>query len=149
MLLGQRQFLNWLLLSIYLADDENKKEHLFELAAIRGKMIEELSKKLGLDKEKVDEGFLVGILSVLDLVIERPKEELINSIKVSQEIKDAVINHKSIHGKILKAIELMEKEDILQAEKVLKSLGLTIEDLMQAQLQAVMWFNQLLIGGEA
>lgn len=142
-LLGQRQFLNWLLLSIYLSDEENKKQTLFETAAIRGKIIEILSQKLNLEKEKIDEGFLVGVLSIIDLIMEKPKEEILEEINVSDDIRNAILNYEGIHGKLLKAIEFLENEMLDQVDEILKELGLSIEDLMQAQLNAIVWFNNL------
>ncbi|RUM49157.1 MAG: hypothetical protein DSY47_04040 [Hydrogenothermus sp.] len=142
-LLGQRQFLNWLLLSIYLADEENKKQTLFETAAIRGKMLELLSQKLNLDKEKVDKGFLVGILSIIGLIMEKPKKEILEEINVDDEIKKAILEYKGIHGKLLKALEYLEQEMLDKVDDILKELHLSIEDLMQAQLNAIIWFNNL------
>ncbi len=138
-ILGQKQFLNWILLQMYYSEDSSKN-YLLETAAIRAKMMEFLSEKIGEDKEK---GFLVGVLSLSNVLLEVDIKDILSQINVTEDIKRSLLERNTNIGKLLDIIEKLEEEDLITVEKRSNELGINISDIMEAQLKAIAWYNQL------
>jgi EAL and modified HD-GYP domain-containing signal transduction protein len=136
-ILGQERFTNWVLLQLYYSEDYTENP-LLETVAIRGKTLEILAEKIGENKE---EGFLVGILSLVDILLETHIEEILEQIEVNENIKNSLINNDTKLGKLLKIVKKLEEDDLTSAEELSNELGLKINDVMQAELQAIIWYN--------
>lgn len=141
-ILGQKQFINWILLQMYSTED-NSNNYLLETAAIRAKMMEILAEQVGKSKEN---GFLVGILSLSNVLLEINLEDILSQINVDEYVKKSLLQKDTKLGKLLNIIEKLEEENIYLAEKFAKELGLNINNFMEAQLKAIAWYNQIHIG---
>ena len=141
-ILGQKQFLNWILLQMYHSEDSSK-DYLLETAAVRAKMMEILSEKIGEDKE---EGFLVGVLSLANVLLEVDIKDILSQISVTENVRKSLIDRDTKLGKLLNIIDKLEEEDLITVEKLSGELGINISDIMEAQLKAIAWYNQLQLG---
>ncbi len=141
-ILGQKQLLNWILLQMYHSDDSSKN-YLLETAAIRAKMMEILAEKIGEDKE---EGFLTGILSLSNVLLEIDLKDILKQINVSENVKESLLNRGTKLGKLLTIIDKLEEEDLISVEKIAHELGIDITHIMEAQLKSITWYNQLQLG---
>ncbi|MBK3333133.1 HDOD domain-containing protein [Persephonella atlantica] len=143
-ILGQRNLLQWLLLFLYRAgSDSSYAETLLEVSAERGKTLEILAQKLNLSDEEVEKSFLVGILSLVDKLIGISPEELIKELNLDEEIVKAIVEKEGILGKLLNIVEKTEEGKIADIADVISSLGLNLNDVMSAQLQAFAWFEEV------
>jgi len=140
-LLGYKKLEKWLIFLLLNSTLQKRQYYLFEIASLRGKIMEELSKKTNLLKEKVDDAFIVGILSILSLSNELEKENLINIF--GEEIKEAVLKKEGILGLLLLSIEELERKDFNKVEKILKKLNLSLDDIISAELEAFSWLETL------
>ena len=144
MILGQKNLLQWILLYLYTGVDEEDKfysETLLQLAAERGKMMEILAERIGLSHEQADKAFLVGVFSFVDKLLNMSKEEIKDEFNIDEETYLALVEYKGPLGKLLHLVENIEQSEVFELEKELSELGLSIPDMVQAQMQAYAWFE--------
>ncbi len=144
MILGQKNLLQWVLLYLYTGVDEEDgfySETLLQLAAERGKMMEILAEKIGLSHEQADKAFLVGVFSFVDKLLNMSKEEIKEEFNIDEEMYLALIKYQGPLGKLLHLVENIEQSEVFELEKELSELGLSIPDIVQAQMQAYAWFE--------
>lgn len=143
-ILGQRNLLQWLLLFLYRSGgDEPYAETLLEVSAERGKTMEILAQKIDLNDELVEKAFLVGILSLVDKILGIPPQELLKELNLDEDIVKAILNKEGVLGKLLNIIEKTEEGKISEVSDIIKDLGLQLNDVMSAQLQAFAWFEEV------
>ncbi|WP_456464497.1 EAL and HDOD domain-containing protein [Persephonella sp.] len=143
-ILGQRNLLQWLLLFMYRAgEDEAYAETLLEVSAERGKTMEILAQELNLSDENVEKAFLVGILSLVDKLLGIKPEDLVRELNLDEEIVNAIVKKEGILGKLLNIVEKTEEGKIADIADTIKQLGLTLNDVMSAQLKAFAWFEEV------
>ncbi len=140
---GFKKLRIWILLMLYSHEFDKKFEEdpAIELAIIRGKIMELLTKNKG--EEISDKAHLVGLLSLIDIITGINKKQFLEEVELDKDIKDALIQpQKNFLGKILYAIELFEAEDYSKADKILKEFNLSIEDLFKAEQMAVEFYEE-------
>lgn len=144
-ILGRRQLQRWIQILLY---SSSSQDHTFpnpilQLAATRGKMMELLSPTLGC-KELEDNAFVTGIMSLMDTLLGTPMSEILTTIPVSQEVKDALIERNGVLGRLLNLVESLEKGDMTVLEERLKACTrITLRDLSAAQAEALKWSNSI------
>ncbi len=143
-ILGQRNLLQWLLLFLYRAGSNSSyAETLLEVSAERGKTLEILAQKLKLSDEIVEKAFLTGVLSLTDKLLGIPPEQLVKELNLDEEIVKAIIDKEGILGNLLNIVEKTEEGKIADIADIISSLGLSLNDVMSAQLQAFAWFEEV------
>ncbi len=144
-ILGYRNLQKWIILQIFaLSGIEVKHNPILERAIIRGKMMEVLTKKITKDFDMLDKSYLVGMLSLIGIAVGKNPEEVLEEINVSDDIKEAVLNYKGSLGKILQGIVNLERENIKEAKKIMEELGLSLEDLLKAEIDAIAYYENFM-----
>jgi EAL and modified HD-GYP domain-containing signal transduction protein len=105
-LLGLDQVRKWFTL-FFIMEMGDKPPELLTIALVRAQMSEFLAKAMGL--RNVEKYFLVGLLSVLDALTDLPLEQVINTLPISTEMKDGLLNHTGTSGDILLSIMAYEQ----------------------------------------
>ncbi|MFC1692004.1 EAL and HDOD domain-containing protein [Candidatus Latescibacterota bacterium] len=105
-LLGIKHIQNWVQL-IFLSKIEDKPRDLMVTAMVRAKMCELISESL--EEELAEMGFIVGLFSVLDALLDMPLEEVITSLPFSDDITNALLRHEGPLGSVLHCVLAYEK----------------------------------------
>ncbi|WP_457643253.1 EAL and HDOD domain-containing protein [Persephonella sp.] len=144
MMIGINRLKIWVLLMMY-ADAKvgGIDNPLLELALIRGKIMENVAKKLGRGLPFSEMAFLTGILSLLDVLLGISKEEILSDLNIDEEIKKALIQEQGTLGKMVKLCEDLEAGDFIAMKKELDDLGLKLEDFFRAEEDAVLFVEQI------
>jgi len=124
---------------IILTGVNDKPTELSKLALIRAKMCEILANKV--DAEDSSSYFSVGLLSVLDAMLDRSMEQVLNELNVNDELKQALLKQGLI-GKTLQCVLKYEsfavsKENTEQVEP---------SELADSYLEAVTWAEETYAG---
>lgn len=146
-LIGLKKLENWLLLLSFSNKNGNKSVHspLFQTAVIRAKTMEILAQKVFHDnEEKRDEAFLTGLLSLIDILFGKAKEELIRSLGLDMEVEKAILSYEGVLGEILQAVIYDEDEDFDNLNLLLKKLNINFSFYSEAKLQSYAWLNELI-----
>ncbi|ADU65550.1 EAL domain protein [Desulfurispirillum indicum S5] len=130
-LMGRIKLQNWLLLLCY-SDPQNGglRGPVFESAIFRAKLMEEIAAHLyGSASAEKDQSFLVGILSLVDVIFQMDKTEIISSLKLSEVVSEAVLHYEGRIGTMLQLVEAMEKQTTDTVEGYAAGLGLDLDAL--------------------
>ncbi|MGB9674301.1 MAG: EAL and HDOD domain-containing protein [Anaerolineales bacterium] len=135
-LLGIEKLRSWLTL-ILVADKHDKPRELTIIAMIRARMCELLAISTNLPAP--DSYFLAGLLSALDIIMDIPLEQLLLNIKITQEIKDALMERK---GNIGKALDCVVGYENAEWEKV-NFFKHGFEDIRDIYLKSLIWVESM------
>lgn len=132
-LVGLNTIRNWATLILLGSINTGRPRELIKVAMIRARMCELLAEKQ--NPAIKPQMFIVGLLSVLDAIMEIPMATLLDHLALSAPIKFALLQQEGEHGALLKQTILYE-----QAQwETLLSMGVDRESVVSAYLEAVHW----------
>ena len=146
--LGRDHLRRWLQIMLYA--EPCKKGHslppLLALATTRGKMLELLARKIAPgNRNLADTAFTVGIMSLTDTLFGIPMQAILEQIHVVEEVAQALLSRKGIHGDLLKLAEYLEQIEESQEliAPLLHKLKLSHEDLYELEIASFEWSDQV------
>ena len=145
MVLGRSQLQRWLQLLLFtLQSGSTYPSPLLLLAATRGKMMELLAAKQQRNADYCDEAFMVGILSLIESLIDKPLADIVNELNLGRSLAAALLHREGELGTLLKLVECVELADPTQMHPLLEQAGvLSLADLTTAEIEAMSWANQV------
>ncbi|GGY94429.1 EAL and HDOD domain-containing protein [Pseudoduganella plicata] len=145
--LGRRQLQRWLQILLYVKGQQYDTP-LLQLATTRGKTMELLLERLQpSERISADIGFTVGIMSLMDTLFSVGMAEILGSVNVLDEVRDALLHRGGQYGDTLRLIEMIERaQDGPELTALLHKLRLTPKELYACQLAAFEWVNEYRLG---
>ena len=141
-LLGLQEIRNWVsLLSIAsMADD--KPAELVVSSLIRARICEQLAQpcKMG---DRQSDMFLMGLFSLLDVIMSRPIDEILQEITVEEDILEALTETPGTLRSILDLVIAMEKGEWEQVSRLAIELQIEEKALSTTYLDAVKWAQDI------
>ena len=142
--LGQKQLLRWVQLLLYATPDGGAGSSLLQQVANRARLMELLAKQIDSYLTNFsDQAFMVGMLSMADTVMQMPLEEVIKDIGLTDDVKNAILSQEGQLGQLLLLSEVIERGDFVAASEKISALGITPNQLMAIQLEAMQWTTEL------
>jgi EAL and modified HD-GYP domain-containing signal transduction protein len=141
-ILGRQQLQRWVQLLLYAAGPgQTLGSPLFHTAAVRAMVMERLAAaENAADRAYQDQAFMVGILSLLDVLLSIDMTGVLDELNVADEVRTALLSRGGPVGRLLKLVESKEANDYAAVEQILSSLkGVTSGTLMEVELAAVAW----------
>lgn len=146
-ILGRRQLLRWTYLAMFSADDNRPGNGtLLELAAMRGRLLELIVQRYIARHRSSDFheiAFIVGILSLVDLLFEVPMEQVVCHFNLTEEVRSALLYRTGELGVLLQLIEHLECCNYGAALPILAKIEIGQEQLFIVQLEAIQWTHGL------
>ncbi len=116
--------------------------HEMALTAItRGRMCELLAAK-STDRGAAGSAFIVGLLSLLDVLLEVPMEKILSRLELSEDIRGALLDRGGSLTSALRLVEAYEKADWAKAKGLAGERGVPDELLPNLYLDALGWAAQ-------
>ncbi len=114
------------------------------VALVRAKMCEELASVL--KESDIDEFFTLGLFSVLDALLDKPMEEVLNLVEVSPSLRSGLMEHSGKMGNVLEYVLAYERGDW----EGIQSRSLQMNILRQSYFAALAFKDSLvpLINGD-
>jgi EAL and modified HD-GYP domain-containing signal transduction protein len=137
--LGRRQLRLWLQLLVYLGTKggDPARQPLLQLAAVRGKVMEILARRMGRASERA---FLAGLISLFHVAVGVPIGELMQRLHLDDELAAALTARSGEIGALLSLAEAMERADDAAVAQGLEPFpALAPEDLLAATETALRW----------
>jgi EAL and modified HD-GYP domain-containing signal transduction protein len=134
-LLGTLNVRKWAML-MALADSSDKPRELVVTGLVRARMCELLASATG--HRDADGAFTTGLFSVVDALTDRSMVELLQSLPLSREIIEALLNYDGAKGRILRAAVAYERGNFGE----LGDLPPTRLPLSDLYAQAVEWATE-------
>jgi EAL and modified HD-GYP domain-containing signal transduction protein len=141
--LGRRQLQRWLQILLYVKGAEFDSP-LLQMATTRGKTMELVMGHVRpSEKVAADIGFTVGIMSLMDALFSVRMGEILDSVNVLDEVRDALLHREGDYGQVLRLIELIERaQEGRELTGLLHKLDLAPSALYALQLEAFEWVNE-------
>lgn len=138
-LLGEKEIKKWLYLIVFQTIGENKPEIIIIDSLTRARFAEIIAKKNGIDVNPFN-AYLTGILSMIDLLLDTPLNQVLEEILIPTEVKDGLngINNNG-YRRLLDLIIEYEKGEWEQVSKISKELKLDEEGLPNAYYEAIFY----------
>lgn len=153
-LLGNRQLERWLLMLLFAGGDPHGASRLLlQAASTRGRLLELVAQRLedpgeGAGSGVPDRAFVTGLLSLVDVLLESPLEEVLDRLRIDDEIRHAVVEHAGPLGALLELAIRLERADFDAVAAALPSLGLRVEELLHLQCESFRWATAVERAGE-
>ena len=145
MMLGRRQLRRWLNLILFSSQKgDPRSAMLLAHVAVRARMLEQLAREVGYDKETQDRAFMVGMFSLLGVMFGMPLAEVLQPLKLDPELNAALLGREGEMGHLLTAVEAIEQGDPAQALALLDALLPAVIDLDPLLIDAHVWMLALI-----
>lgn len=142
-MLGEREVCRWIRLAATLVAAQNKPTDLVLSALVRGRFCELLAPKV---KHEGSDLFLVGLLSLMDSILDIPMGVVLEGISVDKETKAALLGQDS---QLSSVYQLMLAQEAADWDKVTAlSAQMHIQEAFVAECrgQAMEWARQMTSG---
>ncbi|MCP5267972.1 MAG: HDOD domain-containing protein [Zoogloeaceae bacterium] len=144
--LGRAPLYRWLLVAMFrVGKGRDRDEALLELALTRARFLETVAGKV-LDRKGCDELFLVGLLSTLDVLLAMPLAKILSQIQVTPAVRSVLLDSEGPLARFLLLAMAMERGRAEQAQRLANDLGISIDTLESASLNALRWAESAMSG---
>ncbi len=147
MILGRKQLQRWIQILLYAAKQKNgsSSDALMLTAAIRGKLLESIATiDRPHDKNHQDRAFMVGVLSLLDTLLGMEMMQLVETLNIQQDMREALVFRRGYLGQQLQLIETYEKGEHEAASALLSQMiFLNWDQFTHMELEATAWANRI------
>lgn len=136
---GEIQVKKWLyLVSIKAIGDDRPDFIIFESLA-RAKFSELIFLKTRFRKDSFN-AYLIGMLSLVDVILEKPIDEILEEILVDEEVKSALIGEKNNkYGFLLSLILNYEQGKIDKIFELMEYFDISTDELRSSYMEAIEW----------
>ena len=145
-LLGEREVRKWASLVIFTFIGEDKPSEVSVASLVRAKFCEDLATGAGL-AGSASELFLTGMFSMLDVLIGRPLDEILDTIKVSRDIRVALTTGANRYGDLLNLALAYERAEWGEVDARAEKLGLEKTAIPSAYGRSIQWVEQVFDAG--
>jgi c-di-GMP-related signal transduction protein len=141
-LLGERELRKWIaVISVGVLAD-GKPDELMTVPLVRGRFCELLAPLADLASHANDL-FLMGLLSVMDAILDQPLETILAELPVRREIKEALLARQGVYWKLLEIATAQERADWNRVTALSRELRMSEERISEVYLEAVDWSTAL------
>ncbi|WP_255990803.1 EAL and HDOD domain-containing protein [Chitinolyticbacter albus] len=145
-MLGLRQLYRWLQILLYARQaGQGQGDLLLYTAATRGRFMEQLAQALAPgDRRQADKAFLVGMLSLLDVLFGRPLAELLAELNLAADAQQALLLGTGELGSWLALMRAVEGEDLAEvADWLADNAVLSLDTLNHMHVEALHWSTSI------
>ncbi|MES2322809.1 MAG: EAL domain-containing protein [Pseudomonadota bacterium] len=147
MLLGRAQLQRWLQILLYARPGGTVEFNspLLQMATTRGKLMELMMLRLHPgQRASAEAAFSVGIMSLMDALLSMSMADILDTVAVADEVREALLLRAGPLGDMLRIVQLLENPKRGQPlGKSLKTLGLAVRQVREIELEAFGWVNEL------
>ena len=116
----------------------SKPSELYNLSLQRAQFCEAMSRYRPFSQLN-EQGFMIGLLSILDAILDLSVESLVGQLPLSSSVQQALLHRQGEYGTLLAIEECYERADWVGVEQFSQQLGLSMEDVTSELGEAVRW----------
>jgi len=121
---------------------DEKPSELLNLSLVRAKFCELLSKARS-DSENPPKGFLVGLFSLLDAMLDQTMENLVSKLPVSEDLRVALCGEHNFLNCYLELAKTFESANWVETRKIAAKLKMEQRTLHGIYNQSIVWSNSM------
>lgn len=141
-ILGERELRRWMRLIVTVGAAEQKCSELVLMGLARARFCELLSNQLQSNSDL----FLMGLLSIMDAILEVGMDVLLEQLPVEREIKQALLGQNSTLRPLYQLMLAQESGEWAQSNSLARQLKLSDEEVATHWWQALQWAQQVTSG---
>lgn len=135
--LGTKNLRELLLLLLLSSDFRSiESDPILERAIFRASFMEALCSKIESSETLIEASYLCGLISLLDVALGTPLNSILDELKLSREIKEALTQKKGVLGILLEIVLKSEEGSMDGIEPLLRVLGLEFKELFASEEKA-------------
>ncbi len=139
-LLGVKEIKKWASIIALSAIGDDKPKEVVSLSLIRAKFCEFLATDIG-KKNNESDYFMTGLFSLIDALIDRPMEDVLNELPISDDVKNALLGEKNSYYDIYNLVVAYEKGEWAIVTEYSKKSGVNEAVLPTYYFTATKWAN--------
>ena len=139
-MLGEKELRKWLTTAVAGQLYTDKPNELTRMSLLRAKFAENLAPVFSMAIQS-SELFLMGLFSVLDVILDMPMKDALETIKVSKNISDALVYHKGIFAFPLEFILQYENANWQEVSRLMIVHNIEMQPVYDAYLNALRWYR--------
>ncbi len=141
-LLGERELRKWIAVVSVSVLADGKPDELMTIPLVRGRFCELLAPLAGL-ADHASDLFLMGLLSVMDAVLDQPLDSILADLPVRSEIKEALLARTGSYWQLLEIAVAHERADWEKASALLSETEMEEDRVSELYVAAVDWSTAL------
>jgi EAL and modified HD-GYP domain-containing signal transduction protein len=141
LVLGQEELKRFISLLFTAQFSKGKPQELTVMALARGRFCE-LMVIESLPTHSQSSAFLIGLLSLIDAMVDGDIQDLMDKLPLHKDMKDAIISRKGESAHFLRLCELFEKADWQKIEFFCQQIKVDFEQSHHLFRQALEWADQ-------
>jgi EAL and modified HD-GYP domain-containing signal transduction protein len=142
-ILGYRKLLKWLSILFTSVDKKQGQDVISKTALTRARFMESMAAIC--EPRDSDAYFMVGLFSMLDALLGVDLNVAINSINISEEVRDAVLGKETRYTPLLHIAKNLEQGDWIEILSTLYKLKLATDIMNQKYMESIQWVEELKI----
>ena len=141
--LGEVNLKKWIAMLALRGLSEDKPLELIRLSLIRARFGELLYRAIPSQQNQTNV-FLVGLLSLLDVVLEKSKSDVFREIIVSDDIRDSLLTDNGAFSDLVRLFSDYEHANWEAVSEFADGSRLTDSQITNAYIESVKWYNDLI-----
>ena len=137
-LLGTEEIKKWTYLISLTIIGADKPAEIVSQSLLRAKFLEVLGTRMGYHGRQ-SEIFLMGLVSMMDVLLERPLDEVLNEISVSEDLQNALIRHDGPFSTIYNVMSFYERGDWDLMVPLTSGMSLSGSEVADCYYEALKW----------
>jgi c-di-GMP-related signal transduction protein len=139
-ILGEREVRRWVRLVATLGAGQDKSSELVLTALVRARFCELLSSKIRHGRSDL---FLMGLLSLMDAILEMPMARVLENVPVDQETRGVLLSGESRLRKFYQLMLAQESGEWQASSELATQLDLSESEVAEKYWEAVRWAQQV------
>jgi EAL and modified HD-GYP domain-containing signal transduction protein len=140
--MGTNEVKKWVTVIALSGMAQDKPEELIVTSLMRAKLCEAVAETMGLHSQ-APELFLTGLFSLIDAMIDRPKDEILKELPIGETIKTALLGNENSYRKILDLIINYEQGKWVEFSESIRDLMLEENEVPNLLITSASWTNQI------
>jgi EAL and modified HD-GYP domain-containing signal transduction protein len=145
--LGRSQLARWIAVLLFLGRRGGARNPLLVTAVHRARLMENLAALVESGRaggNLTDRAFLVGMLSLVDALLGRPKEQVLAELNLEESTERALVSGAGVLGDLLRLTVRFQEGRFHEVEALLEQLAIPTESFRTADHEAYRWLTALL-----
>ena len=138
--LGTAEVRKWVALICLVELNQENTPELTRMSLIRARFLEQVAQLTG---KRTETFYLLGMLSLMDAIMEMSMSEVFTQIRVDESVSDTLVSRSGGDYELLHLIELYEQGNFDAASAQAEALALPENKLAYAYMEAVQWTTKL------
>ena len=141
-ILGTIEIRKWIFMIALMGLSSDKPDEIVKMSMIRGRFLERLNMK-SISAHSNDIVFQTGLFSLLDVLMDMPMFSALEGIYLSEDIREALIEHTGALFNLLELVTSLERSDWDKVDELASLLNIDTKLVSVEYLDAIKWCNEI------